>query len=67
MCVQTSGSALTYLEQRQEWVLGQITHLQDKVKALAQEFGIGPEEVGILHQQVCVCTYGMEHLCAVLT
>lgn len=50
MCFQTVGSALSYLEKRQEWVLDQITNLQDRVKTLAEEFGIGPEEVGILQQ-----------------
>ncbi|XP_064405735.1 aminoacyl tRNA synthase complex-interacting multifunctional protein 2-like isoform X2 [Halichondria panicea] len=45
-----TGSALSYLEQRQEWVLGQITNLQDRVKSLAQQFGIGPDQVGILQQ-----------------
>ncbi len=47
---QGSGSALSYLEQRQEWVLGQITNLQDRVKVLGQQFGIGADQVGILQQ-----------------
>ncbi len=31
-------------------MLGQITNLQDRVKSLAQQFGIGPDQVGILQQ-----------------
>lgn len=51
---QARGSSLSYLEKRQEWVLSQIGKLQERVKNLAENLGVGPAEVGILQQQVCV-------------
>ena len=44
------GPALSYLEQRQEWVLDQISQLQKRVKDLGQKLGVGPDEVGVLSQ-----------------
>ena len=49
---QANTSALSYLEKRQEWVLSQIERLKEKVKELGEKFGLGPDEVGILQQQV---------------
>ena len=47
---QTVGPALSYLEQRQEWVLNQISHLQERVKSLGETLGVSPEDVGVLTQ-----------------
>ncbi|CAI8018897.1 hypothetical protein GBAR_LOCUS11411 [Geodia barretti] len=44
------GSALSYLEQRQDWVLNQISQLQERVKNLGDSLGVSPAEVGILPQ-----------------
>ena len=49
-CVQTVGPALSYLEQRQEWVLSQISQLQLRVKGLGEALGVSPEGVGVLPQ-----------------
>lgn len=43
---------MSYLEKRQEWVLSQINRLQEKVKSLAENMGVGPADVGILQQEV---------------
>lgn len=51
---QTVGSALSYLEQRQEWVLDQISELQQRVARLGTTLGVSPDEVGVLPQ---VCMY----------
>lgn len=50
---QGTSSSLSYLEKRQEWVLLKIGKLQEKVKTLAENLGIGPAEVGVLQQKVC--------------
>ena len=44
------GSALSYLEQRQEWVLNQISQLQERVKNLGESLGVSPADVGVLPQ-----------------
>lgn len=48
--LQSTSSALSYLERRQEWVLSHISQLQERVKDLANELGVGPDDVGILQQ-----------------
>ena len=48
--IQGTSSSLSYLEKRQEWMLSQIAKLQEKVKVLATNLGVGPAEVGILQQ-----------------
>lgn len=47
---ETTGAALSYLEERQGWVLSQITSLQGRVKALGDRLGVGPDDIGILPQ-----------------
>ena len=48
--LEVVGSALSYLEQRQDWVLNQISQLQERVKNLGDSLGVSPAEVGILPQ-----------------
>ena len=48
--LQSTSSALSYLEKRQEWVLSHITRLQERVKDFANEMGVGAADVGILQQ-----------------
>ena len=50
LSLQSTSSALSYLEKRQEWVLSHISQLQERVKGFANELGLGPEDVGILQQ-----------------
>ena len=52
---QGVGSALSYLEKRQEWVLSQVGRLQERVRALGQRMGISPTDIGVIQQ---VCCYG---------
>lgn len=47
---QSTSSALSYLEKRQEWVLSHITQLQERVRGFANELGVGAADVGILQQ-----------------
>lgn len=47
---ESTSSALSYLEKRQEWVLSHISQLQERVKDFANELGVGAADVGILQQ-----------------
>ena len=47
---QTTGSALSYLEHRQEWVLSQISMLQERVRTIGMKLGVGPTDIGIIQQ-----------------
>ena len=44
--------ALSYLEQRQEWLLSQVEKLKDKVDRLGEQLGVGSTDIDILQQQV---------------
>jgi hypothetical protein len=50
LSLEVVGSALSYLEQRQDWVLNQISQLQERVKNLGDTLGVSPAEVGVLPQ-----------------
>lgn len=62
--IQTVGSALSYLEQRQEWVLDQISHLQQRVTTLGNALGVSPDDVGVLPQvqPSTLCQYAINFL-----
>lgn len=47
---EATGSALSYLEHRQEWVLSQISKLQERVRTIGEKLGVGPADVGIIQQ-----------------
>ena len=55
---QAVGSALSYLEKRQEWVLSQVGRLQERVRALGHRLGISPTDIGVIQQ---VCCHGAMH------